>query len=233
MWRSLVNVYLVKIVAQKLKETNWLYKNVDDKSVDEAAKQVIEVISNTTSTMVEKASASDIAAFQAYTIRSLDNKLTSEPDIEQYKLLNIKEDAREKYLNVMCFSVLFPTGQFGEHHPHQVKLRHCEYIKSRLLIKDPRFRKDPQYVFFLLWQKEMRKISSGVYNLLKSTRRQPMSVSALLHSVEARDEHLEANLSTMLQSVAKSSSGIQNRVKVHDPYMGVTNSVAHIQLCGI
>ena len=47
----------------------------------------------------------------------------------------------------------------------------------------------------------MREISSGVYNLLKSTRRQRMSVSALLHSVDARDEHLEANLSTMLQSV--------------------------------
>ena len=28
-----------------------------------------------------------------------------------------------------------------------------------------------------------------------------MSVSALLHSAEARDKHLEANLSTMLQSV--------------------------------
>ena len=54
-----------KIAAQKLKETNWLYKNVDDKSVDEAAKQVIEVISNTSSTMVEKASA-NIVAFQAY-----------------------------------------------------------------------------------------------------------------------------------------------------------------------
>ena len=109
------------------------------------------------------------------------------------KLSNIKEDAldnREKYLDVMCFPVLFPTGQFGEHHPCQVKLRHCEYIKSWLLNKDPRFRKDPQYVFFLLWQKEMREILSGVYNLLKSTRRQPMSVSALLHSVEARDEHL-------------------------------------------
>ena len=103
MWCSLVNVDLVKIAPQKLKETNWLYKNVDDKSVDKAAKQVI---SNTSSTMVEKASASDIAAFQAYTIRSLDNKLSSESDIEQYKLLSIKEDAldnREKYLDVMCF----------------------------------------------------------------------------------------------------------------------------------
>ena len=101
----------------------------------------------------------------------------------------------------MCFPVLFPTGQFGEHHPRHVKLSHSEYVKSRLLNKDSRYRKDPQYVFFLLWQKEMREISAGVYNLLKSTRRQPMSVSALLHGVATRNKHLEANLCTMLQFV--------------------------------
>ena len=203
-WHSLVNVDLVKTAVQKLTETNWLYKGLNNNSVDEAAKRVIEVTNKTSSTMVEKASTDDIAFFQAYTIRSLDNKLSSESDIEQYKLLSVKEDAldnRENYLDVMCFPVLFRTGQFGERHPHQVKLRHSEYVKSRLLNKDARFRKDPQYVFFLLWQKEMREISSGVYNLLKSTRRQRMSVSALLHSVDARDERLEANLSTMLQSV--------------------------------
>ena len=100
----------------------------------------------------------------------------------------------------MCFPVLFPTGQFGKHHPRHVKLSHSEYVKSRLLNKDSRYRKDPQYVFFLLWQKEMREISAGVYNLLKSTRRQPMSVSALLHGVATRNEHLEANLCMMLQS---------------------------------
>ena len=56
-------------------------------------------------------------------------------------------------------------------------------------------------VFYLLWQKEIRELSAGVYNLLKTTRRHAMSVSMFLDSVEASDEHLEANLSTMLQSV--------------------------------
>ena len=203
-WRSLVDVDLVKAATKKLRELNWPYKGVNDESVDEAAKQVIEVTNSTSSTMLEKASADDIATFQAYTIRSLDNKLSNQSDIEQYKVLSVNEDAldnRQKYLDVMCFPVLFPTGQFGEHHPRRVKLSHSEYVKSRLLNKDSRFRKDPQYVFFLLWQKEMREISAGVYNLLKSTRRQPISVSALLHNVQTRDEHLEANLCTMLQSV--------------------------------
>ena len=204
MWRSLVNVDLVKTATKTLKEINWLYKDVDVESVDKAVKRVVEVTNSASSTMLQKASADDIAGFQAYTIRSLDNKLSSESDIDQYKVLNIKEDPldnRENFLGVMCFPVLFPTGQFGEHHPRHVKLSHSEYVKSRLLNKDSRYRKDPQYVFFLLWQKEMREISAGVYNLLKSTRRQPMSVSALLHGVATRDEHLEANLCTMLQSV--------------------------------
>ena len=97
--------------------------------------------------------------------------------------------------------VFFPTGKFGEFHPRQEKLSHSEYIKSRLLNKDARFRKDAQYVFYLLWQKEMRELSAGVYNLLNSTRSQAMSVSKLLDSIDSSDKCLEANLCTMLQSV--------------------------------
>ena len=159
-----------------LTEINWLYKNVDDESVDEAAKQVVEVINNTSSTMLEKATKEDIVGFQAYTIRNLDNKLSTESDIDQYKVKYVQEDPldnRQKYLHVMCFPVLFPTGHFGKYHPREVNLSHSEYVKSRLLNKDSRFRKDPQYVFYLLWQKEMRELSAGVYNVynvLKCTK---------------------------------------------------------------
>ena len=47
---------------------------------------------------------------------------------------------------------------------------------SRLLNKDGRFHKDDQYVFYLLWQKEMRELQAGVYNLLKGTRQHAMPV---------------------------------------------------------
>ena len=99
-------------------------------------------------------------------MRNLDNKLSTSSDIEQYKVLNVTEDpinSKQQHLDVMCFPVLFPTGQFGKFHPRKEKLSHSEYIKSRLLNKDSRFRKDAQYVFYLLWQKEMReyKMSKG------------------------------------------------------------------------
>jgi len=63
-WRSLVDVNQVKAAIQNLNDTNWLYREVTNKSVNEAAKQVVEVTNNTTSTMLEKASENEIAGFQ-------------------------------------------------------------------------------------------------------------------------------------------------------------------------
>ena len=198
-WRSLVNVNNVKTAVRKLKEVNWLCSEVNDDSVDDAS---IEVVNSATSTMLDKADDSDIVGFQAFTIRNL---VSTESDIEQYKLMNVKEDPidnRQQYLDAMCFPVRFPDGRFGKYHPSEVKVSHSAYDKQRLLNKDSRFRKDPQYVFYLLWQKEMRELSAGVYNLLKQSRAsQRMTVGSLLSNVQRNDEHLEANLCTMLQSV--------------------------------
>eukprot|EP00731_Ephydatia_muelleri_P001725 Em0001g1725a len=141
-------------------------------ALNDAAKKVVEVVDKASSKMLEKASVDDIAALQSYTIRSLDQQGSALMDVEQYKMLNVKDDpiqSRQTHLDVMCFPTLFPSGQFGEFHPRDKHVSASEYAKSRLLNKDPRFRKDPQYVFFLLWQQEMRQISAGIYNVLKST----------------------------------------------------------------
>ena len=164
----------VKKAVQTLKDINWLYNEVDYDSIDDVSKKMIEITKSASSTMLDKADDGDIAVFQAFTVRNLDNKLSTESDIDQYKLLNVREDPidnRQQHLDVMCFPVLFPTDRFGKYHPREVKISHSEYVKSRLLNKDSRFRKDPQYVFYLLWQKEMRELAAGVYNLLKSSKR--------------------------------------------------------------
>ena len=63
-WRSLVNVGSAKTAVKKLKEINWLYSEVDDDSVDDASKKVIEIVNSATSTMLDKADDSDIQRLQ-------------------------------------------------------------------------------------------------------------------------------------------------------------------------
>ena len=91
-WRSLVNVAHINAAVCKLKEINWLYGEVDTDSVDEVYKKVIEITNSATSRMLDKASKSVLSGFQAFTVRNLDKKLSTDTDIEQHKLLNVRED---------------------------------------------------------------------------------------------------------------------------------------------
>ena len=104
------------------------------------------------------------------------------------------------------FPSSFPSGRFGEFHTHRVNISSSEYAKSRLLHRDSRFRKDPQYVFFLLWQKELRQLSAGVYNLMKRTEQHRMSVQLFLDKVAQSDESVEANVSTFSSQFEAQSS---------------------------
>ena len=135
-WYSLVNVANINAAVCKLKESNWLYGVVHKDSVDDVYKKVIEITNSAISRMLAKASESDVSGFQAFTVRNLDNKLSTDTDIEQYKLLNVREDLlsnRQEHLDVMYFPTLFPTGKFGKNHPRGVKISYSE--KSRLLNK--------------------------------------------------------------------------------------------------
>ena len=132
----MINVTQVRAAVQKLKQINWLYTKVDDRSVDDASRHMVESVSNTSSTMLVKATAEHVKSFQAYTNRRLDQKQSSLTDTEHYKLMNVKEDAlsnKLKHLDVLCFPTLFPSGRFGESHD---RLTPISFAKLRLLNSD-------------------------------------------------------------------------------------------------
>lgn len=107
---------------------------------------------------------------------------------------------RSVYTYVICFPTLFPT-RFEDNYPREAKITYAVYAKSRLLNNDSCFRKESTYVFYLLWQKKMYELASGVYNLLKSTKQQRIPVGLFLDKVSAFDTNVEANLSTMFQQI--------------------------------
>ena len=80
------------MILLEFKGISWLYQDIHDSSVDEASKKVIEVVSSTSITKLEKGTTEEIDAFLAYTIRNLDKKLLTQSNIEQYKVVNVKED---------------------------------------------------------------------------------------------------------------------------------------------
>jgi len=154
--------------------------------------------------MIEKASEDDVDGLQAYTTRKMHQYMPTGKDIDHYKLFSVQEcplDNRQQYLDVLCFSSLFPTGWYGEFNPCSVKLTFGEHVKSRIMNCDSRFRKNPEFVFYYLWQKEMRELTAGIYNVLNSTGKRHLSVKEFVDAINGSDAGIEANLSTVLQSV--------------------------------
>ena len=136
----------------------------------------------------------------------MDEKLPVGLDCEHYKMLTIEEhplDSRHCHLDVLCFPSLFPTGQFGQYHPREINIQFSEYVKPRLINKDSRFRKNAEFVFYNLWLKEMRELSSGIYNTLKSGSHVCHGITArdFVQGIECSNQKVEANLNTMFQSV--------------------------------
>ena len=66
---------------------------------------------------------------------------------------------------------------------------------------DSRFRKSPEFVLYYLWQKELRELSSGIYNVLNSTSRRHQTVKQFVDGINGSDASIEVNLCTVLQSV--------------------------------
>ena len=90
--------------------------------------------------------------------------------------------------------------------------------------KDGRFHKDDKYVFYLLWQKEMRELASGVFNLLKGTRQHAIPVGEIVDQVPKNEVEIEANLSTVFQNMRGSNqywylrrSEVLSMVREHGP----------------
>ena len=58
-----------------------------------------------------------------------------------------------------------------------------------------------RYVFYLLHQKSLHEVATGVYNVLNRSKGVAMSVKQLLAKIEVSDDQQEASPFTMLQSV--------------------------------
>ena len=89
------------------------------------------MVSKASSTMLEKATDDDVAGFQYYTIRNLDNKLSIQSAVQavEHQRGSFRQQTETSRCHVL--SGIFPDGNFGKYHPREVKVSHSEYVKSR------------------------------------------------------------------------------------------------------
>ena len=144
--------------------------------------------------------------YHDYTIHALHAPRENEKASRLYQLLRINEspiDAHSKQLDLLCFPDLYPHGCGGQHESRKVPLGPADYIKALLQSRDPRFRRNIQFIFFHLHQATLRQISSGIYHKLKIVRAtEKLTAERYIKMLE--NEELEGDLCSVFARLRNS-----------------------------
>jgi hypothetical protein len=102
----------------------------------------------------------------------------------------------------MAFPELFPTGEFGIRDARrQVKITNSDYIKSRLLNRDPKVRHNKTYILHLFHLQELSAMVHAVGYMLRTVSGNKLTAKALHDRLSNRDGELENKLFSMMANI--------------------------------
>ena len=144
--------------------------------------------------------------YKNYTIQVLHAPRQNKKATDLYQMLRITEaaiDGRCKQLDLICFPDLFPFGVGGMHYSREVSLKPSDYVKTIIQSRDPRFRLNQQFLFFLFHQATVRQLSSGIYHKLKIIRPHER-ITAARYLDMIQNEEIEGDLTSIFHRLRNS-----------------------------
>ncbi|KAF0703357.1 ATP-dependent DNA helicase [Aphis craccivora] len=157
--------------------------------------------------MLSQRSPSD-EYYQQFTIHCLNEPRKNAKDTELYQMLRIENDPINNFedlqLDLKFFPHLFPYAKNGQYSERKIKLTSSEFVKSQLMSMNSSFRKDSQYLFFLLHESNLRALKAGIYHKLNTINmRTKLTASKCLELLN--NNELEGNLTTIFAKLRNTS----------------------------
>lgn len=106
---------------------------------------------------------------QQFTIHCLNESRKNDKDTEFYQMLRIKNDPIKNFedlqLDLKCFPHILHTLKMVS--KISIKKISSEFVKAQLMSMNSSFRKELQYLFFLLHESNLRALKAGIYQKIK------------------------------------------------------------------
>jgi ATP-dependent DNA helicase PIF1 len=210
-WVSSVDLNKVHSALAWLRENNWLYKNVPVYSVAEIREKIANKLSGAQGRTSEDAGllkklseAAKCHLYETFTIQPLSGDYPADNLID-YQLGKINSQNLNVFdsdLDVAAFPELFPTGVHGmKDATRKVKIATSDYIKSRLLNKDPKFRLNTSYLFHCFQVQEVSNMCQSVGHMLRSVSGGAMSAKSFYDRLKNKDGEIQSNMFSMMANL--------------------------------
>ena len=117
-------------------------------------------------------------------------------------------DIFDSELDVKAFPELFPTGQYGMRDTTRTaKISTSDYIRSRLLNKNSKFRLNINYLFHCFQIQEVGNMCHSVGHMLRTVTNKSMSAKAFYDRLK-KDGELNSNMFAMMANMRGSKESL-------------------------
>lgn len=143
-------------------------------------------------------------AFNHYTVIDLDKLNTNHTDIEKYAMKKVIAQPiqdKDRDMDHLCFVDIFPKGTGGMYDERTFRVKPAMFARWIIMNKNPVARRNIQYLFHLLHNKDIRAADSGIYASLKTSKMKNINAKTMINHIRNDTKELEANLSTTLSAV--------------------------------
>uniref|UniRef100_A0A914VPN6 ATP-dependent DNA helicase n=1 Tax=Plectus sambesii TaxID=2011161 RepID=A0A914VPN6_9BILA len=152
-----------------------------------------------------------------FSVQDMFDKLPTETDLEIYKMKRVEGEPlseSDPLIDVLCHPTLFPKGRFGIGHDREVKVQPAMYLRSRFRHKDPRFRRDPHYIFAATSRYDVKTIKSGIHSTLQtSLLPDDLTAAKVRELIEENDQTIERSLNSILANCRGTTQYWNNQMR--------------------
>jgi len=213
-WTSLVDIGKIHRALAWLRENNELYKDVPCYTVSEIQQIIDEKIKKNSSTECDSEPDGTILKrldevsrsflYENFTIQPLNTDIPADivMDYQMDKVHGQSANVFDNYTDVKAFPELFPRGRFGmKDMRRKNKIGTSDYIKSRLLNQDPKFRLNINYLFHCFQVQEVSNMCNSIGHMLRSVTGKSLSAKAFHDRLQSRDGEIQNNMFSMMAKV--------------------------------
>jgi len=210
-WTSVVDLRKVQTALAWLRTNNPLYKDIPVYTIhdieDIIAKQLDGQVMQTSpdSALLKKLTdASKSHLYENFSVQPLSSDYPADVlvDYQMDKVHGQSSDLFDAELDLKAFPELFPTGEHGLKDSNRtVKIGTSDYIKSRLLHKNPKFRLNINYLFHCFQVQEVSNMCHSIGHMLRTVTGKSLTAQAFAERLRNRDGEVQSKMFSMMANL--------------------------------
>ena len=213
-WTSAVDLRKIHKALAWLRENNNLYRDVPAYTMQELQEKIcqrppednhVDEEEPRTGALLRKLDeAAKSRLYENFSVQPISSDFPADTliDYQIGRASGLSENLFDTDLDIKAFPELFPTGKYGMRDVRRaVSISTTDYLRSRLLNRNPKFRLNLNYLFHCFHVQEISNMTHSVGHMLRSVTGNALSARSMLDRLKAKDADIAGKMFSIMANM--------------------------------